>query len=145
MITTTKDDKMTLFEIHSQSGNKITLDQVKLFCALQFKVIIMNYLEGNSTHIPYLGELKIEHIEDKIIDGLNDAVLNVTIDPSNVLKREIGSIGDDPLSSLLIDDLINKNVLELDAHQQGVYQRQMIEEENEKKKTKAKKFDKKSK
>lgn len=132
MVTTSKQDKETLMEIHAQSGNKLTFEHSKLFSAILFKVIVYNYLEGQDTYIPYIGKLHIEHEGDIIDGGLKEADLRVSLEASDLLKREIGSIGDDIDSSLLTDDILNKIVLTLEEHQNEVYKKQADEEDNSK-------------
>lgn len=141
MITTNYKDKETLIATHAQSGGKILLEEVKLIQALLFKVIVNNFMDDETTHIPYLGEIKINHKEDIVVDGLKEAVLEVVIEPSALLKREIGSIGDDVKESLLVDDLTNKLVLELEAHKNGQYKRKEEKELEEIQKTKKRKTD----
>ena len=92
MMKLTEDGKRTIEQLHILSGE--SLHQSKLFLTHLASVFIMDYLNGNSTTIPYFGEIKIIHKEDVVTPLGKEAVVEIEFTPDAYLKKTVGQIAD---------------------------------------------------
>ena len=86
------DERLTIEQIRNVS--KLNFSDINDFFKGLMMVTVMNYSEGESTKIPYFGELKIDYNGDEIKDEGRVAKLNVVFTPANALKRNIGQLID---------------------------------------------------
>ena len=74
--------------------SKLNTSDVNDFMKSLMLVTLLNYSEGESTKIPYFGELKIKYLGDETkIEG-RVAKLDVQFIPSSQLIRNIGQLED---------------------------------------------------
>ena len=78
--------------IHFLSG--FSLEDIKEIFEAILTQIVFDYMEEKSTHLPYLGELYIEHIDDIVMGGKKEAVIKITLSPEDIVKKIIGQIAD---------------------------------------------------
>jgi len=92
MLKMTQQAKDTTEKIRLFTG--LTYQQVKDVLESFYTLVTINYLEGKTTHIPYLGEISIEYKGDEIKAGGREAILHLSVDADSMLKRVIGQIQD---------------------------------------------------
>lgn len=89
----TQRDKEVIQKIHLLSG--LPLDECKEFYKYQVTALILDYMENKSSHIPLIGDLKIEHLGDTYRNRKGrEAVLSVEFSSDAFLNRAVGNIED---------------------------------------------------
>ena len=78
--------------IHLMSGE--SKQTIRGFFESLVSLIVLNYIEGESTNIPFLGTVSIEFLRDKIDKNEKEAVIDIRIDPDSALLKNIGQIQD---------------------------------------------------
>ena len=102
----TDKNKDSIEKLHLLSGEtKGTLQSV-----FQNLVVLLalNYLEGDATNIPFLGDIKITHERDEAVNGKAKAVLKVDIKADDSIIRLIGNIKDNEETS--VEQLIKAKI-----------------------------------
>jgi hypothetical protein len=92
-LQTFKKDKETIHRVHSLNSD-VPLANIKDTFEMLFTDVVFHYVDHETIHIPYIGEMKIQHVGDKLVDGYREAVLEIKIEPSTFLKKIIGQIED---------------------------------------------------
>ena len=87
-----KQSKLTVKKIHLYSGQ--TQEIVKEFFHSLLTLVILNFLEGKSTSVPFFGEISIKYLGDKIKKKGKQAQIGLDFKASDVLLRNIGQIID---------------------------------------------------
>ena len=88
----TSENKDTIDKIHLLSGE--SKQSVRnLFEALA-SLIILNYMEKESTNIPFLGNIILEQHGNEITKEGKVAIVDIKIEPDNNLLKNIGQIDD---------------------------------------------------
>lgn len=86
------ESKDTIEKIRLFSGS--TYEQSKDFFESLVTYLVYNYLEGNSTYIPFFGSVKVNY-EGDIVDAKGkEAVLSLDFEADSSLKKIIGQIVD---------------------------------------------------
>lgn len=80
-------DKMYLF-----SGENKNL--IRTFFESLISIIMLDYMEGEETNIPFFGTIKIEYEKDEIIDGEKEAKVSLDFTPDPTLLKNVGQIND---------------------------------------------------
>ncbi len=89
----TTDNKSSIEKIHLLSGeNK---QKIRTFFEALISVILLDYIEGESTNIPFLGTLSIKYKGEKIINGKKEADIQVELEPENNLIKNVGQVQDE--------------------------------------------------
>lgn len=88
----TNEGKETQEKLHLISG--LRKDDVRNFFESLLSLIVLNYVEGEKTYIPFLGEVEIKHVKDEYEEGKKKAVLDVSIDADYNLRHNVGQIAD---------------------------------------------------
>ena len=112
-IPSNKKDKETIHRIHSLN-NDVTIAEVKAVFEMLITTVVLDYLDEETTYIPYLGELSIEHESDSLIDGMRDANVKISIKPDNFVKTVIGQIADGEIVNDLDAALIKKIISDME-------------------------------
>ena len=58
-------------------------------------LIVMDYLEEGKTDLPFIGNIKIEHLRDEYSREGNEAVIELEFEADNNLLKNIGQIKDE--------------------------------------------------
>lgn len=87
-----EQSKITLEKLQFLSGTK--RDDLRIILESLEALIILNYLEGEPTTIPFFGTIMIKHIDDISVDGKLQAKVEIDFEPDNSLLRNIGQIKD---------------------------------------------------
>lgn len=98
-----KKGKETTLKLSAMSASdelKLSQDQIDLIFRNLLVLSTTKYAEDDKVHIPYLGDLKIEYIGDKILDGCKEAELSITLEASPLLKRIIGQIANKEMTDI---------------------------------------------
>jgi len=74
--------------------SKLNTSDVNNFMKSLMLVTLLNYSEGESTKIPYFGELNIKYLGDETKSEGRVAKLDIQFTPSNQLIRNIGQLED---------------------------------------------------
>jgi hypothetical protein len=77
---------------------------------LEFTFIrqIEQYFANQTMPVPFVGDIRIEYKGDTYIEGEREAIINVNIDPSSLLKRVVGDIEDG--DTTLLKDLLEQKI-----------------------------------
>jgi hypothetical protein len=68
---------------------KLKLDQLYAVFESLVSVILMNYKKGLSTYIPYIGNIKIKFLGQKIVKKGISANLEITIEADQFLEHDV--------------------------------------------------------
>ena len=90
--------KNTLKKLQLMTGQ--SLSDTKRFLKYFFSILILDFLENQSTHIPYFGEIKINYIKDIIRKEGKEAEINIDFIADKQLLKSIGQIIDNEESDL---------------------------------------------
>lgn len=101
----TQDEKLLIDELRNLS--RLNCSEVNDFLKSLMYITILNFAEGESTKIPYFGELQIEYLGDKTTSEGRIADLNVKFIPANSLIKNIGQLVDvqNPKCDMKITDI----------------------------------------
>ncbi len=83
-----RDEKKEVQRFHLHSHK--SFDDSKVFYEVLATLVFLDYLEGESTTIPLIGDLKIEHETDILTKKGKECVIKATLKPSEFLKKVIG-------------------------------------------------------
>lgn len=86
------DGKDTVERLHLVSG--MGKENSRNFFESLLTLIIIDYLEGESTYLPFIGEIKINYAGDTFHKDKKKAVLRIDFSASDELARNIGQIED---------------------------------------------------
>jgi len=89
----TQEDREGMIALQSLS-QKVTMEQTISILESILVWSILSYLDGEPFHVPYMGNLRIDYKGEEIIDGEKEAILNISIQPTSLLKRIVGQIED---------------------------------------------------
>lgn len=89
---TTQEERLIIEELRNLS--KLNTSDVNSFLKSLLLITLLNFAEGDSTVIPYFGELKINYLGDKNTDEGRVADLDVQFIPSSMMKKNIGQLID---------------------------------------------------
>ena len=89
----TEESKQT-FEKLFLVSSAANIEKVKDFMEALLTVVVLNYMEGKPTYIPFLGEIEIEFNGDLITTKGREAQVKVQVTPDDKLKRVVGQIQD---------------------------------------------------
>ena len=67
---------------------------IRNFFESLISIVILDYIEGETTNIPFLGTIKIEYKGEKLVEGEKEADIVIAIEPENTLLKNIGQIKD---------------------------------------------------
>lgn len=103
----TVEERMLVEEMRNLAGGDLNTSQVNSFLKCLMMLVLCDFAEGDSTKIPYFGELKIYYIGDKVTDDGRIADIKVEFTPSPTLVRNIGQLVDakNPNSDFKISDV----------------------------------------
>jgi len=88
----TNKGRETIEKMHLISGLKKA--DIRTFFESMFTLSVLDYLEKENTHLPFIGSLSIEYIKEKYDNNLKSAQLKVIVEPDDDLERNIGQIVD---------------------------------------------------
>lgn len=99
-------NKDSIEKLHLLSGeNKATIQ--KVFQNLVV-LIALNYLEEDTTNIPFIGDIKLSHVSDEKVGNRAKAVVEVDFEADDTIIRLIGNISNDGETS--VEDLIKNKI-----------------------------------
>lgn len=105
-----KEDKESLILLQSMA-QRVTVEQVTSVMESLVILSTIAFLDGDVFHIPFIGDLKIEHLGDNIVKGERDAKLKLELSPSELLKSIIGNAEDNKeseLDAIFIEKLLHE-------------------------------------
>ena len=111
-IPMTKTDKDTILKINTLA-DAVSIDDIKEVFETFLTHLIINYLDGEETYLPYIGTIHVDHLKDEIVDGMKKTNINVTIESSEFFSKLIGEVLDKS-SDLVTRTFIQKTVSELE-------------------------------
>lgn len=88
----TNNEKETLEKVHLISG--VRKDDVRLVFEALFSLVVMNYMEEETTLLPFLGDLVVEKKGDEYENDKKKALLDAYLVPGYNLIRNIGQVAD---------------------------------------------------
>lgn len=112
----TTDDKEGMIALQSLS-QKVTMEQTISILESILVWSVLQYLDDSSFHIPYLGSIKIRYKGEEIVDGEKEAKLDVSIQPTSLLRRIVGQIEDNretDIDSAFIEKILHEIELKLE-------------------------------
>jgi hypothetical protein len=86
------EGKRTIEQLHILSGENFTLS--KAFLTHLVSVLVLDYMNGNSTTIPYFGRVTIVNDGDEVTPLGKEAIVRLEFEPDPYLKKTIGQIAD---------------------------------------------------
>lgn len=84
--------KETLEKLHLISG--FTIENIREVFESFLTLIVLNYLEGKETDIPFLGKFKLEYKGDRMNKKGKQAIVELNFKASDTLLKNIGQIED---------------------------------------------------
>ena len=88
----TDENKDSLDKIHLLSGQKKKV--VRDFFESLATLIILDYLNGESTNIPFFGTFTVKQKGNTMVDGKKEACVEILFKPEDSFVRNIGQIED---------------------------------------------------
>ncbi len=88
----TSVNKESIEKIHLLSGE--SKQTIRTFFESLISLILLDYIEGESTNIPFIGTLSIEYIDEKITNGKKEANIKVKLNPDSNLIKNVGQVQD---------------------------------------------------
>lgn len=108
-----KKERDTFHKIHLLSGK--SYEDVRDVYEGFLYSIVLAYLEKEPIYFPYFGEINIQFIKDKLTRQGKEAELEISIQPSDILKRVIGQIedGDETDLETILKERIEKILIDV--------------------------------
>jgi hypothetical protein len=88
----TNEGKDTVERLQLMTG--LSKEQSRTFFESLLTLVVLNYLEGNTTYIPFIGHIDIDYLYDKFEGDTKKAVLDIAVNADDNLSRNIGQIED---------------------------------------------------
>ena len=107
MLKLEPQDKEIIHKTHLLCGK--SEDDIRDVYDSLITAICMAYEEGEELRLPILGELKIQYNGDKIVGDKKEAQLEMSIIPSDHIKKIIGEIvdgGENEIQNNLVDKIM---------------------------------------
>lgn len=88
--------KETIERLNLLSG--VGKENTRNFFESLLTLITVDYLDGESTYLPFIGNVSITYKGDRYEGDVKKAILELDIEPDDVLTKNIGQIqdGDEP-------------------------------------------------
>lgn len=100
MLTLSQEERQTIIKVHSMPED-INQSQIRKVFQNFFLVAMIDYMQGEKTYLPYFGHLQIDYEGDEISDGMREAKIIMTVDPTDFIKRIVGDIEEENIDSIL--------------------------------------------
>lgn len=103
-------EKKFISEIAGFTGYPQT--EVRDLEEIKFIRLIEEYYSNKTMDIPFIGKLHIEYKGDTVVAGCREAILEITVEPSEILKRVIGEVedGESDIITNLLEQKIKSSV-----------------------------------
>jgi hypothetical protein len=85
-------ERDTIEKVRLISGS--TSEQSKDFFESFITYIVLNYMEGKETIVPYLGVIKLNYEGDEIVKNGKEAKVSLEFIPNSNIKKIVGQIAD---------------------------------------------------
>jgi len=85
-------NKESIEKIHLLSGE--SKQTIRTFFESLISLILLDYIEGESTNIPFIGTFSVKYTGDKIVNGKKEADIEVELKPDNNLIKNVGQVHD---------------------------------------------------
>lgn len=106
MLKITSEGKDTVERLHLLSG--IGKENSRNFFESLLTIIILDYLEGEKTYLPFIGEFTLTYKGDTYNGDTKKAIIDVDFNADDVLLRNIGQIQDGEETD--IEDVFEKRL-----------------------------------
>lgn len=91
-------DKATVHNMHLITGKPH--DECKEFFEGFITYLLLNYMEGKSTHMPFLGEINVTYKGDVAKRKGKEAQVDIDVNPASLLLRVVGQVEDGDVNDI---------------------------------------------
>lgn len=92
------ENRDSIDKIHLYSGENKHV--IRAFFESLITVILLDYMEGESTNIPFLGDIAITYKGEMVAEGRKEAKINIEVTPDANLLKNIGQLKDSSESDI---------------------------------------------
>lgn len=92
------EGKDTVERLHLLSG--LGKEDSRNFFESLLTLIILDYLEGEETYLPFIGRVKVHYKGDRYEGDVKRAILDIDFQPDDMLIKNIGQIEDGDSSDI---------------------------------------------